>query len=881
MRDPGAEMRRGTRRSHEDRGFVRFDKSDIEGSIPRIFERQVHADPRRVAVGCDRQALSYDDLNRLSNRIAHAVLRRRGDVEEPIALLFRQGPSAVAATLGSLKSGKIYVPLEPTQPVPELQRIIAHCQPGLIIAERETAALAGRLIGEADRCLNVETIGADEPQDNPDLVLSPDRVCYIFYTSGTTGPPKGVFDNHRNVLHNVMRYTNNLEIGAKDRLSLIESCSYSGTVSSLFSALLNGAAVCPFDLQGQGIARLASWIERERITIFHSTPTIFEQLLATERKFESLRIIRLEGDRAELRQISLFQSRFGADCTLVNGLGLTEAGIVRQFFVTSRTKVDGDVVPIGQAIEDMDINLVDSEGGDVEQGSVGEIAIRSKYLACGYWKRPDLTEAAFLPDPNGGDTRIYRTGDLGRMHADGCLDYIGRKDFQAKVRGQWVDTAKVENALRAMEPISQALVAVRDDGLGAQQLVAYLVVKDVRPSVDRMRRILGETLPAVMVPSRYVFIDAMPLDRNGKIDRRGLPAPERHRPVLENAFVAPRNHEEGIVAQCFCTVLNVDSVGVHDDFLDLGGDSLLATELLLMIEERLEVDCSAAFIGQTFSVASIVSRLGQDYPESALVPIQTGDGRPPLFCIHNYSGYVLDYYRLAARLDPDRSVYGVQSRAFTKTACHDATIEDMAAAYLAEIIAVEAEGPYYLCGNCLGGTIAFEVAQQLRQQGREVALLALIDTAFPGGLLRDLVNRILDPYERRRLSKRPARHWPLYFARRIQNAARWAVAACRRHLILAADPIRGGGQRPESYRLGVLDRNKLAEARYKPHPYGGEIVLICPGAPHDQRGWIGIAGGGCNVIEVPLVGQPEKAPHLTDEPYVGPLAAHISKLLET
>jgi non-ribosomal peptide synthetase component F len=244
-----------------------------------------------------------------------------------------------------------------------------------------------------------------------------------------------VFDNHRNVLHNVMRYTNNLEIGARDRLSLIESCSYSGTVSSLFSALLNGAAVCPFDLQGQGIARLASWIGRERITIFHSTPTIFEQLLATDREFDGLRMIRLEGDRAELRQISLFQSRFGAECVLVNGLGLTEAGIVRQFFVTPQTKVDGDVVPIGQAVEDMAISLVDSEGDDVEQGSVGEITIRSKYLACGYWKRPDLTEAAFLPDPNGGDTRIYRTGDLGRMHADGCLDYIGRKDFRAKVRG--------------------------------------------------------------------------------------------------------------------------------------------------------------------------------------------------------------------------------------------------------------------------------------------------------------------------------------------------------------------------------------------------------------------------------------------------------------
>jgi amino acid adenylation domain-containing protein len=880
MRDPSVEICRGTKQSHEDRGFVRFDKSNIERSIPQIFERQVCASPQGAVVGCDQKSLSYDDLNRLSNRIAHAILRRRGDKEEPVALLLRQGPAAVAAILGSLKSGKIYVPLEPTQPVPALQGIIAHCQPGLIIAERETEALARRLIGEADRCLNVETMRTDGSQDNPDLVLSPDRVCYIFYTSGTTGPPKGVFDNHRNVLHNIMRYTNNLEIGAKDRLSLIESCSYSGTVSSLFSALLNGAAICPFDLQGQGIARLASWIGSERITIFHSTPTIFEQLMATDRKFDSLRMIRLEGDRAEPRQISLFQSRFGAECLLVNGLGLTEAGIVRQYFVTPQTRVDGDVVPIGQAIEDMTINLVDKEGGDVEQGSVGEIAIRSKYLACGYWKRPDLTEAAFLPDPSDGDLRIYRTGDLGRMRANGCLDYVGRQDFRAKIRGQWVDTAKIENALHAMEPISQALVVVRDDGFGAQQLVAYLVATGPRPSVEGMRQMLGESLPAVMVPSRYVFIASMPLDRNGKVARRSLPAPERHRPALEQAFVAPHTHEEEIVAECFCTVLKLDSVGVHDDFLDLGGDSLLATELSLMIEERMGVDCSLAFIGQTFSVASIVSRLGQDYPESPLVRIQTGDARPPLFCIHNYSGDLFDYYRLAAYLHPKRNVYGVQSRAFTKTASCDATIEEMATAYLTEITAVEPEGPYYLCGVCMGGTIAFEIAQLLRRQGREVALLALIDTAYPAGPLRDMVYRVLDPYHWRRFSRLPASHWPLHFARRFQSFARWAMTVIKRRLVSATDPVGGRWQRPESYRRRVLDRNKVAQARYKPRPYGGEIVLIIPSPLFDQRGWIRIAAGGCNLIELPLVGEPEKSPHLTQEPYVETLAAHISGFFE-
>lgn len=880
MPDPSGGIFLTTRQSDEDRGLVRFDRSNCEMSIPDLFERQVRACPRRIAVGCEQQSLSYDDLNRASNRIAHAILRCRGDRNEPIALLFRQGPTAVSATIGSLKAGKIYVPLEPNQPVHELQKIIAHCKPSLILCERGTEPLARSLIVDANRHLNVETTTAGESDIDLGLNLLPDRICYIFYTSGTTGPPKGVFDNHRNVLHNIMRYTNSLGIGAKDRLSLIQSCSFSGTVSSLFSTLLNGAAVCPFDLQEQGIARLASWIERERITVFHSTPTLFEQLMATGQKFDNLRLIRLEGDRAAPRHISLFQSHFNDDCVLVNGLGLTEAGIVRQYFVTPRTKTDGDVVPVGQATEGMEINVVDAEGCNVDRGRVGEIVIRSRHLACGYWLQPSLTGAAFVPDPAGGGMRRYRTGDLGRLRADGCLDYLGRKDFQAKLRGQWVDTAKIEGDLCAMDSISQALVLIRDGGLGTQQLIAYLVTAGVRPSIDSIRRALGRTLPTVMIPSKCVFIAAMPLDRNGKVDRRRLAAPERQRPNLKKIFVAPRSQEEEIVAKCFCEILKIDRVGVHDEFLDLGGDSLLAVELLMMIEERLRVECPAALMGRLFSVASVVSRLGQDPPESALVQIQAGDGRAPLFCIHNYSGDVSDYYCLADCLDPNRTVYGLQSREFSKAGIRDVRVEDMAAAYLIEITAVAPDGPYYLCGDCFGGTIAFEIAQQLRRQGRNVALLALIDTAFPGGFLYDLASRFLDPYRRRRLSDLTAKQWLRFFAQRLQAFIRWAASGSKQRLISATERILGRRHRPDFHRLGILERNKLAQARYIPRQYDDEIVLICPGPPHNQRGWIGVAADGCRIIEVPLDGQPLKSPHLTHDPYVGTLAAHISKFLE-
>ena len=830
--------------------FVRFCKADIETSIPEVFERQVRAGPERIAVASGQQSLSYDDLNRRSNRIAHAIMRALDHTQEPVALLFRQGAAAVAATLGTLKAGKIYVALEPTQSDRELGQVIADCKPRLIVTDTEHQGLAKRLNGAGGLCLEIDAMSAGQADDDPNLGLAPDRVCYIFYTSGTTGPPKGVYDSHRNVLHNVMRYTNTLGIGASDRLSLIESCSYSGTVSSLFSALLNGAAICPFDLQAKGVERMAAWVDDEAITIFHAVPTIFEQLLSRRGRLDSVRMVRLEGDRAEPRHITLFQDHFDRDRVLVNGLGLTEAGIVRQLFVTPDDAMEGPVVPVGQAVEDMDIVLFDDDGRAVGPEAVGEIVVRSAYLACGYWGRPDLTDAKFSADPSVGARRQYRTGDLGRMRADGLLDFLGRKDFRAKLRGQWIETADIEKALCAIAGIDRALVMVRDDGLGTQQLVAYLVTDGALPSVDSVRLILSRSLSAIMVPSRYVFTDTFPEDRNGKVEGRALPVPGQERPPMARDFVAPRNSEEEVVAECFCQVLRLDRVGVEDDFLDLGGDSLLATELLQVLGKRFGEIWSAGLISRRFSVASLIEGHRQGPPESVIVELQVGDGRAPLFCIHNYRGYVLGYTRLVHALGPDQPVYGVQSRAFTKVARMDTSIETMASAYVQEITAMQGAGPYHLCGNCFGGLVAYEMAHQLRQQGHEVGLLALIDTRYPLGVLGRMVASASRAGTLRRISGR--------ISRRVQGATPSEVQA---------DP------------LGVHERNRLAMNSYRPRRFDGAMALICPGPLTDQQGWIRMAMGGCEVVEVPLTTPPYARPHLTEAPYVNALAEHITRLL--
>ena len=826
--------------------FIPFAKLDLQQCIPTIFERRVGLHPDGLAVRTHENSISYRSLNDIANQIAHAILKARGEGEEPIALLLGQGAMLVASILGVLKSAKIYVALDPSYSPEELGRIVDDCRPGLIVTEAAHRICAAGLASAKDRCLVLEDIATAAPKDNPSLGLGSDKIAYIYYTSGSTGAPKGVADSHRNVLHNVMRYTNNLGIDRNDRLSMVQSCAFSGTVSSLFSALLNGAAIFPFDLQDRGIGPMADWLNDEEITIFHSVPVIFEQLLGTGRDFPHLRIIRLEGDQADRRHVALFKARFDHRCVLVNGLGTTETGIIRQFFIDPATDIPGAAVPVGGAVEDMDIRLVDEKGRQVAAGQVGEIAVASRYLARGYWRRPDLTATNFVPHPDDPENRVYHTGDIGRMLPGACLEYLGRKDFQVKIRGLRLEVAEIENALDGLAEVDSAMVLAREDRPGVQQLVAYLTsAATPRPTVSFIRRKLAERFPEMMIPARYVFLEQLPGDRNRKLARQALPPPDRKRPPLDQPFVEPHSPTARTIAACFGAVLALDGIGLHDDFFDLGGDSLLATELLLLLEEKLGVLCPPDFLFEGPNVHHIQRRLEEDAKAGPIVPIQGQGAWPPLFCLHSQSGQVLEYRHLGRLLRAERSVFGVQSLAMIRGDRRIPPVESMASTYVSEIRSLQPDGPYYLCGNCFGGTLAFEVARQLRSQGQEVALLALIDSAYPEGALRRLPVRLAVAQQWRRQKDLPLGDRIRYFAQRLRGLSRW-------------DP----------------------EIRYRPKPYDGKVVLICAGRPHNQLGWNKVARLGLTIVQLPPFDESDETPHLTREPYVQGLARALSEQLK-
>ena len=371
-------------------------------------------------------------------------------------------------------------------------------------------------------------------------------------------------------------------------MSLIQHNSFSGAVSSMFGALLNGATLCPFDMDKYGAQLLPAWIKDSQITIFHSVPSVFRFLAQSQGDYDSLRLIRLEGDRATAYDAKLFQQSFNTHCTLVNGLGATEYGLARQYFLDHDQNVDEEL-PLGYPVADTEILIKDKHGREVDLGGIGEIYVRSKYLALGYWSDPARTQESFQEDDNG--LRIYKSRDLGRLQADGCLEYLGRSDNYTKILGQTVNTTELEDLIGSYKGVSVAVVKAFTDVQHETRLAAYLSVAAEVFSLDQLRSFLKEQVPSFMIPSTIKIMEEMPVSANGKIDRASLPTPAFERAALGTPYVAPSSDLEHLLARLWTTIIKIDQVGALDNFFDLGGDSLKAAQLVgQLAKQQYQVD---------------------------------------------------------------------------------------------------------------------------------------------------------------------------------------------------------------------------------------------------------------------------------------------------
>jgi amino acid adenylation domain-containing protein len=728
--------------------FVEFRSQETEQSVPDRFEQQVRRHAGRIALKTKRQALTYAALNQMANRLAWAIAGQLPDDERPVALLLENDAPLIAAILGVLKAGAFYVPLDPSYPLARLAFMLDDSRAELVITDSRNLALANELVGGRRALINVDRLDPGLSTDNLELPICPEAKAYLLYTSGSTGKPKGVLNNHRNLLHQVMTYTNSLHLCKDDRHSLLQSCGFSRTLKEVFAPLLNGAAVCMFDLRQEGLSRLADWLAEEEITILGSAVTTYRHfihVLTGREMFPHLRLIYLGAEPLYRRDVASYKQHFSQDCILVHGIGTTETGTFLRFFIDRKTSLEKGPVPLGYPLPDMDVLLLDDAGAPVGLNRTGEITIRSRFLALGYWRRADLTQAVFGIDPEGGGQRIYRTGDLGRLRPDGCFEHAGRKDLQVKVRGHRVEPGEVEAALLEHGGVKEAVVVADEQALDGAGLVAYVSLAGERsPTARELWGFLRERLPEYLVPTSFLFLDSLPQTPSGKVDRRALSAAKAGQSAADHPGSAvgsgPRSSKEPLalptgptesaLAELWVELLGSKQFGVHDSFFELGGHSLLVMRLFLRIEQVFGKSLAPALIFR-FSTIEQLARLIQEGDQTSgwdsLVPIQPQGAEPPFFCVHGFGGGVLGYARLAHLLGPEQPFYGLQARGLDGDEAPHTRIKEMAAHYVTAVRSLQPSGPYYLGGYCYGGVVAFEMARQLQAVGERVGLLAVLE----------------------------------------------------------------------------------------------------------------------------------------------------------
>lgn len=694
-------------------------------SWPQLFERQARRSPHAIAVAGDA-ALTYGEVSDLSDDWARHLMAegvRPGDL---VAVAVPRSEMLPVLLLAILKLGAAYLPLDPSDRSDRLGAILAEACPRLVVT---TTAIEDEIeLGTLPR------VFADHPPvagARPQLVNpGPQDTAYVIFTSGSTGRPKGVEIPHRGLTNFLLAMQDIVALQPSDRLLAVTTVAFDIAALELFLPLLAGATVVIARRdQVRDPAQLRRVIVREGISVLQATPSLWRALLQDGiTGIEGLRP--LVGGEALAPDLAHQMARLGHP--VLNLYGPTETTI----WSTVMPLCGGDLAnpSIGRPIQNTELYVVNRHGQPVPPGFVGELLIGGMGVAKGYLNRPDLTAERFIPDTfssHGG--KLYRTGDLVRWREDGSLDYLGRNDFQIKIRGFRIEPGEIEAALIAQEGIREAVVMLRQDPGTDKRLVAYLVRSQGAGEFDpkRITRGLSAVLPGHMIPASFVELDALPLNGNGKIDRKALPAPE-WRPKTDEDIVLPRNDTERKLAKLWCEVLGLETVGVHDDFFALGGDSLSAAGMISALRGKLDGEIPLAAVFETPTIAALAERLEvAEEPHSLMqpvLPIKATGNRAPLFCIHPLLGLGWGFFGLGQHVGEDVPIYALQADGLTDPAAAPETLEAMARRYLERIRARQPQGPYHILGWSLGGLVAHEIVRLLRADGEAIAFFGMLDS---------------------------------------------------------------------------------------------------------------------------------------------------------
>ena len=866
--------------------------------IHEFFEEQVTKTPNATAVELyeigttaallSNRNLTYHQLNAKANQLAHHLKELGVGPDVLVGVCMSRSPELVVALIGILKAGGAYVPMDPSYPKERLRFMLKDSAISILITEQQLSQdfLESRL-----RVITLDnqwdTIG-QYPNLNVAAKIDAANLAYVIYTSGSTGLPKGTLITHRGVVNYLSWCITHYAVASGSGAPVNSSIAFDATVTSFFAPLLTGKRVVLLP-EKQEIEALAEVLLSQRhFSLVKITPAhleILRHMFAESELDGQANCFVIGGEALPAGVVELWR-KHASSTRLINEYGPTETVVGCCTYEIGSSEYPGDDVPIGKPIANTQMYILDQHMQPVPIGVSGEIYIGGAGLARGYLNRPDLTSQRFVQNPFSNDPqeRLYKSGDLARYLSDGNIVFQGRIDHQVKIRGYRIELGEIESALAKHSLIQQVAVLARTDNRGDKRLVAYVVIKNPRPSVSDLRSYLAEKLPEYMTPAVFVFMESMPLTTNGKIDRAALPAPDQVQAGFENPFVGPRTDTQVALKKIFEKCLNRSPIGITDDFFEMGGNSVQAaiafSQILKVLGKSLPLSVliSAPTIEK---LSAYVDDKAEKTTYTSLVPIQPKGNKPPLFCMHGGLGNVLFYRHLSDHLGTDQPVYGLQAKGLAGTDKPSGSIEEMAADYIREIRSVQSEGPYYLAGYCFGAIVAFEIARQLVQVGQKIAFLGSFNGIAPS-----------EQYSLRLLSL-----LRMYPADSIKNIARFPLLISRfllrRYSLMAyyaiAYKARGiaynfyrekGRVMPDSLRRQyVVDAIDKALKKYQPEKYPGQLVIFRSPkifkTPHLR--WKKFIAGGIKIHDMP--GDYKNRRFIMYEPYVGALAEELKKYL--
>ncbi|MBL4576124.1 MAG: amino acid adenylation domain-containing protein, partial [Opitutaceae bacterium] len=846
-----------------------------EDCLHVLFEQQVDLSPDAVALRLEDQSLTYSQLDERANRLANYLSKLGTEPDALVGICLERSPDMVVALLAVLKSGAAYVPLDPAYPADRIAYVLGDAKSPILVTQQSLLESLGEMPAKIV-CLDRDSQSIEKcSSSRPKIFSEPNNLAYVIYTSGSTGRPKGVQIEHRAAVNFLQSMAREPGLDRQDILLAVTTLSFDIAVLELYLPLLKGAqvVVAPRETAIDADA-IRKAIEEHGITIMQATPATWRMLIQSGWQGSGNLKVLCGG---EAMPPDLAKELLPRCSELWNMYGPTETTV----WSTCCRVENPEDIHIGRPIDNMQLYILDRALQPTPIGVPGELMIGGDGLARGYFERSELTEEKFIPNPFRHGKRIYRTGDLAKYRPDGTVECLGRVDFQVKIRGFRIELGEIEAVLSQQPGVEQAVAIAREDTPGDKRLVAYVQADAAsKPSSDELREALRSKLPEYMIPVAFVTMDALPLTPNGKVDRKALPKPEQTGTQIPNgAFQAPQGESEQKLARILQSLLGIAQIGRDDNFFDVGGHSLMAVSLFNEIEQVFGIRLQLATLFRSGSVRQLAIELESDgkQPEewSSLVPIQPQGSKPRFFCVHGAGGNVLFYRILSQKLGNDYPFYGLESQGQDARTRPLASIEEMARRYVEDIKSIQPTGPYHLGGYCLGGTIAYEMAQILQKEGEDVALLALLDTYNFALMERSsMISFLLQKtwFHLGNFTKVPLAGWFSYLSSK-------ASVAKDGELSLLLDGLKNMFKKTpkvDSVHDSIHNLNHGASLKYKPSPYNGVVTSFKPKRNYSfykdkSMGWKELAQAG--LVEVEFNFNPHA---MLVEPFVEELARELA-----